>query len=100
MIKSFSGQVVFCFALRRAISAYVGENRLSQYNIQQFLFACVSISLKARFKYTPIKKVQFGENFTVKCKTWDKIQIFLHNKANFCVVFFLEANFLVLQAKL
>ena len=31
MIKSFSGQVVFSFALRRAISAYVGENRLSQY---------------------------------------------------------------------
>ena len=31
MIKSFSGQVVFCFALRRAMSAYVGENRLSQY---------------------------------------------------------------------
>ena len=31
MIKSFSGQVVFCFALCRAISAYVGENRLSQY---------------------------------------------------------------------
>ena len=33
MIKSFSGQVVFCFALRRAISAYVGENRLSQYTL-------------------------------------------------------------------
>ena len=32
MIKSFSGHVVFCFALRRAISAYVGENRLSQYS--------------------------------------------------------------------
>ena len=31
MIKSFSGQVVFCFALLRAISAYVGENWLSQY---------------------------------------------------------------------
>ena len=31
MIKSFSGQVVFCFVIRRAISAYVGENRLSQY---------------------------------------------------------------------
>ena len=31
MIKSFSGQVVFCFAILRAISAYVGENRLSQY---------------------------------------------------------------------
>ena len=25
MIKSFSGQVVFCFAILRAISAYVGE---------------------------------------------------------------------------
>ena len=31
MIKSFSGQVVFCFAILRAISAYIGENRLSQY---------------------------------------------------------------------
>ena len=33
MIKSFSGQVVFCFAILRAISAYVGENRLSQYTV-------------------------------------------------------------------
>ena len=32
MIKSFSGQVVFCFAFLRAMSAYVGENWLSQYN--------------------------------------------------------------------
>ena len=32
MIKSFFGQVVFCFAMHRAISAYVGENRLSQYS--------------------------------------------------------------------
>ena len=31
MIKSFSGQAVFCFAILRAISAYVGENWLSQY---------------------------------------------------------------------
>ena len=31
MIKSFSGQVVFCFAILRGISAYVGENWLSQY---------------------------------------------------------------------
>ena len=31
MIKSFSGQVVFCFAILRDISAYVGENWLSQY---------------------------------------------------------------------
>ena len=31
MIKSFSGQVAFCFAILRAISAYVGENWLSQY---------------------------------------------------------------------
>ena len=31
MIKSFSGRVVFCFAILRAISAYVGENWLSQY---------------------------------------------------------------------
>ena len=37
MIKSFSGQVVFCFALRRAISTYVGENRLSQYICLLFL---------------------------------------------------------------
>ena len=31
MIKSFSGLVVFCFAFLRTISAYVGENWLSQY---------------------------------------------------------------------
>ena len=31
IIKSFSGQIVFCFAILRAISAYVGENWLSQY---------------------------------------------------------------------
>ena len=31
MIKTFSGQVVFYFAISRAISAYVGENWLSQY---------------------------------------------------------------------
>ena len=30
MTKSFSGQVVFWFAILRAISAYVGENWLSQ----------------------------------------------------------------------
>ena len=36
MIKSFSGQVVFCFAILRAISAYVGENRLSQYSVGFF----------------------------------------------------------------
>ena len=33
MIKSFSGQVVFCFAILRAIPAYVGGNWLSQYSI-------------------------------------------------------------------
>ena len=33
MIKSFSGQAVFYFAIRRAITAYVGEIPLSQYNI-------------------------------------------------------------------
>ena len=31
MIKSFSSQVVFCFAILKAIFAYVGENWLSQY---------------------------------------------------------------------
>ena len=31
MKKSFSGQVVFCFVILRAISAYIGENWLSQY---------------------------------------------------------------------
>ena len=36
MIKSFSGQVVFCFAILRAISAYVGENWLSQYSLLIF----------------------------------------------------------------
>ena len=34
MIKSFSGQVAFCFAILRAISAYVGENWLSQYMLK------------------------------------------------------------------
>ena len=34
MIKSFSGQVVFCFPILRAISAYIGENWLSQYSYQ------------------------------------------------------------------
>ena len=33
MIKSFSGQVFFCFAILRAISAYVCENWLSQYSL-------------------------------------------------------------------
>ena len=33
MIKSFSGQVVFCFPILRTISAYVGENWLSQYTL-------------------------------------------------------------------
>ena len=33
MIKSFSGQVAFSFAILRVISAYVGENRLSQYSL-------------------------------------------------------------------
>ena len=36
MIKSFSGQVVFCFAILRAISAYVGENWLSHYTIHSY----------------------------------------------------------------
>ena len=36
MIKSFSGQVVFCFAIIRAISAYVGENLLSQYTLFEY----------------------------------------------------------------
>ena len=48
----------------------------SQTNIHIFLFAFVSISLKAAFKYTSVKKVHFGENLTVKCKMWDKIQNF------------------------
>ena len=67
--------------------------------MHQLLFACVSISLKAAFNKPLSKKNHFGENFTVKCKMWDKIQ-FLSNKANFCVVLFFEANFLVLQSKL
>ena len=37
MIKSFSGQVVFYFAILIAISAYVGENWLSQYNSYHFI---------------------------------------------------------------
>ena len=37
MIKSFSGQVVFCFAILRAISAYVGENWLSQYTLTLYV---------------------------------------------------------------
>ena len=37
MIKSFSGQVVFSFAILRVISAYVGKNRLSQYSVNTCL---------------------------------------------------------------
>ena len=35
MIKSFSGLVVFCFAILRTISAYVGANWLSQYILRE-----------------------------------------------------------------
>ena len=35
MIKSFSGRVIFCFAILRAISAYVCENGLSQYTARR-----------------------------------------------------------------
>ena len=38
MIKSFPSQVVFCFAILRAVSAYVGENWLSQYISQNPYF--------------------------------------------------------------
>ena len=54
MIKSFSGQIVFCFAILRAIFAYVGENWLSQYtnfsHIQSFLgpFLDITHSLSVR----------------------------------------------------
>ena len=37
MIKSFSGQVAFCFAILRAISAYAGENWLSQYRFEGYI---------------------------------------------------------------
>ena len=43
MIKSFSGQVVFYFAILIAISAYVGEIWLSQYTKIQ-----ASLSLQFR----------------------------------------------------
>ena len=49
---------------------------LSKTNIHQLLFAFVSISLKAGFKYTSIQKVHFGENLAVKCKIWDKYNFF------------------------
>ena len=52
MIKSFSGQVVFCFAILRAMSAYVGENLLSQYI---FFFASIHTDgLKKRKTYVPL----------------------------------------------
>ena len=73
---------------------------LSQTNMHQFLFAFVSISLKAAFKHTSIKKVHFSENFTVKCKMWDKIQNVLATKLIFVLCYVFEANFLVMQAKL
>ena len=47
---------------------------LSQTNIHRFLFAFVSISLKAAFKNTSFKKVYLAENFKGKYKMWDKIQ--------------------------
>ena len=43
MIKSFSGQVVFCFAILRAISAYVGENWLSKYMTLSMKGPCRSL---------------------------------------------------------
>ena len=73
---------------------------MSQTNIQQFLFAFIFISLKVTFKNTSIKKVLFGENFTVKRKTWDKIQNLKATKLIFVLFYFFETNFLVLQAKL
>ena len=48
MIKSFSGQVVFYFAILIAISAYVGENRLSQYTYVIFYALSNRTSLKFR----------------------------------------------------
>ena len=39
MIKSFSGLVVFCFAFLRTISAYVGENWLSQYSLIGYIIS-------------------------------------------------------------
>ena len=45
MIKSFSGQVVFCFVILRTISAYVDENWLSQYSFKDI----------ASYKFTKIR---------------------------------------------
>ena len=58
MIKSFSGQVVFCFAILRAISAYVGENCLSQYNaLSKMLLIkhCASHILPYKTCHTPVE---------------------------------------------
>ena len=49
------------------------EDFKSQTNFHRFLFAFVSIYLKAAFKNTSIKKVHMGENFKGKYKLWDKI---------------------------
>ena len=51
LIKSFSGQVAFCFAILRAISAYVGENWLSQY-IYFFISHAIPLNLLDSFKKT------------------------------------------------
>ena len=65
---------------------------LSQTNIHQFLFAFVSITLKAAFKNTSIENVHFGDNF----KMWDKIQNLSATKLTFGLFYIFEKNFIVL----
>ena len=65
----------------------------------QVLLSGVRSAMRA-FKNTSIKKVNLGENFTVKCKMWDKIQNLKATKLIFVVCHFFKTNFLVLQAKL
>ena len=68
MIKSFFGQVLFCFAILRAISAYVGENGLSQYNYKsneacKIKYACL---IYGSFLHLTANKSLLGTNI----KAW------------------------------
>ena len=68
MIKSFSGQVVFCFAILRAISAYVGENRLSQYIVTKIYY----------FDFPTLNRTNFYPNASLVRKKCPSTHLLLH----------------------
>ena len=72
IIKSFSGQVVFCFAILRAISAYVGENWLSQYSYLKFWIS-TSYALGTIYVWTDAQTHELTENsknYMPKSQLW------------------------------